>query len=94
MRVSWRPARGSRPVRGAQWIEVFQMPAPAEMETIEAFFKDRGAPDPPADKALLPVLHEYRPLELTSVMFLPLAGRAAVAPRRARSARGGRRCSS
>ncbi len=65
-------------------LGMFEMPSAADMDTIEAFFKDRGAPvfqeaSPLADKSLLPLLGErgYRPVELTSVMFLPLSGRAA-----------------
>src|SRR5712671_5208118 len=60
-------------------LGLFQMPAPADMDKIEAFFRDRGAPvlpevSPLADKSLLVVLGErgYRPVELTSVMCLPL----------------------
>ena len=68
-------------------LGLFQMPAPADMDRLEAFFKDRGAPvmhevSPLADKALLPFLNErgYRPVELSSAMFLPLAGRAGESP--------------
>ena len=60
-------------------LGLFQTPAAADMNRLEAFFKDRGAPvlhevSPLADKSLLVVLGErgYRPVELTSVMFLPL----------------------
>jgi GNAT superfamily N-acetyltransferase len=63
-------------------LGLFQMPTAADMDTLEAFFKDRAAPvlhevSPLADKALLPLLSErgYRPIELTSVMFQPLSGR-------------------
>jgi hypothetical protein len=56
-----------------------QMPADSDMETLEAFFKDRQAQVihgvcPLADKALLSMLNQrgYRPVELTQVMFLPL----------------------
>ncbi len=62
-------------------LGLFQMPAPADMDRIEAFFKERGAPvlhevSPLADKSLLVVLGErgYRSVELTSVMCLPLNG--------------------
>ena len=51
------------------------------LDRIEAFFKDRGAPvfhevSPMADLSLLSLLGErgYRPIELTSVMYRPLAG--------------------
>jgi len=67
-------------------LGLFQMPTTADMDKIEEFFKERGAPvfhevSPLADKALLVVLGErgYRPVELTSVMFLPLDGRVAAA---------------
>jgi GNAT superfamily N-acetyltransferase len=56
------------------------------MDRLESFFKDRQAPvfheiSPLADKALLPMLHErgYKAVELTNVMFLPLAGRVSAA---------------
>jgi len=68
-------------------LGLFQMPTAADMDRLEAFFQDRGAPvfhevSPLADSALLGVLHErgYRPVELTSVLFLPLATRVAHAP--------------
>ena len=64
-------------------LGLFQMPTAADMDRLEAFFKDRGAPvlhevSPLADKALLPVLHErgYRPLELSNVLVLPIGERA------------------
>jgi len=67
-------------------LGLFQMPTAADLDRIEAFFKDRGAPvmhevSPLADKALLPMLHErgYRPLELSSVLFLPIGGEASPA---------------
>jgi len=70
-------------------LGLFAMPAAADMDRIEAFFRDRGAPvlhevSPLADKALLPMLNErrYRPVELTSVMYLRLgAERPAAADR-------------
>jgi GNAT superfamily N-acetyltransferase len=65
-------------------LGLFQMPTAADMDKIEAFFKERGAPvfhevSPLADKALLPMLNErgYRPVELSTAMFLPLAERPA-----------------
>jgi hypothetical protein len=52
------------------------------MDAIEKFFFERGAPanheiSPLADRALLAVLADrgYRPIELSDVMFLPLAHR-------------------
>ena len=60
-------------------LGLFQSPKAADMDRLEAFFKDRGARvlhevSPLADKSLLAVLSErgYRPVELSSVMFLPL----------------------
>ncbi|MFN0167389.1 MAG: GNAT family N-acetyltransferase [Bryobacteraceae bacterium] len=60
-------------------LGLFEMPSAADMGTIEEFFRSRGAPvfhevSPLADKALLELLHSrsYRPVELTSVMYLPL----------------------
>jgi GNAT superfamily N-acetyltransferase len=67
-------------------LGLFQAPTAAEMDRIEAFFKDRGAPvmhevSPLADKALLPMLHErgYRPLELSNVLFLAIGGEPSAA---------------
>jgi len=65
-------------------LGLFAVPTAAEMDRIEEFFRERNAAvfhevSPIADKALLPMLNErgYRPVEFTSVMFLPLEGRAA-----------------
>ncbi len=67
-------------------LGLFQMPTPADIDKLEAFFKERQAPvfheiSPLADKALLPMLNErgYRPVELTNVMFQPLGGRVRAA---------------
>lgn len=68
-------------------LGLFQMPTAADMDKLEAFFKDRGAPvfhevSPLAHKALLPNERGYRPIELSNVMFLPLdEGVSAVAVR-------------
>ena len=63
-------------------LGLFQVPGAADMDRIEGFFLERQAPvfhevSPLADKSLLPMLHErgYCPIELTSVMFLPLGER-------------------
>lgn len=63
-------------------LGMFQMPTVEDMDTLEAFFRDRGTAvfhevSPLADKALLPLLNErgYHPMELTSVMYLPLVER-------------------
>jgi GNAT superfamily N-acetyltransferase len=61
-------------------------PATAEvLASLEAFFKERGAPvlheiSPLAGKSLWPLLHArgYHPVEFSSVMYLPLAGRSPV----------------
>ena len=60
-------------------LGLFQMPTAAEMDRIEAFFRDRGAPvihevSPLTDPAILLLLGErgYHPVELTTVMFLEL----------------------
>jgi len=73
-------------------LGLFAMPAAAEMDRLEAFFKERGAPvfhevSPLADKALLPMLSErgYRPAELTNVMYLRLGAEAGTAADRSGS---------
>jgi GNAT superfamily N-acetyltransferase len=64
-------------------LGIFQLPTDAELGAIEKFFRARGAPvfhevSPLADKGLMPMLIErgYRPCEMSTVMFLPLAERA------------------
>ena len=64
-------------------LGLFQMPTAADMDQLEAFFKDRGASVfhevcPLTDKALLPMLHQrgYQAVELSNVMFLPLGEEA------------------
>ena len=61
-------------------LGVFDEITNAELEKLEAFFKERNAPifhevSPLADASLLPLLNErgYQPIELTSVMFRQLA---------------------
>lgn len=68
-------------------LGLFQMPTQAEMERIEGFFRERGAPvlhevSPLADPALLAMLNArgYLPLELSSVLFLPLNERKSDGP--------------
>jgi len=65
-------------------LGLFQMPMAEDMDRIEEFFRDRHAPilhevSPLADPAVLPLLsgRGYRPVELTTVMFLPIADWAA-----------------
>src|SRR5207302_1661193 len=62
-------------------LGVLQDATPADLERIEAFYRDRGAAvdheiSPLAGVLLLALLSErgYRPIELTSVMFRPLQG--------------------
>jgi GNAT superfamily N-acetyltransferase len=67
-------------------LGLFRMPTAVDMDKLEGFFKDRGAPvfhevSPLADKQLVPLLNErgYRPVELSGVMFLTLDRRATAA---------------
>lgn len=60
-------------------LGLFETITPAGMETIEEFFRQRGAGvfhevSPLADPALLTLLNErgYQPMEFTSVMFRPI----------------------
>jgi hypothetical protein len=62
-------------------LGLFQEVTGAEMDEIESFFSERGAPvfhevSPLADPALLSLLNErgYQPIEFTSVMFRPIEG--------------------
>ena len=57
-------------------------PSPEDLDRIESFFRERQAPvlhevSPMADLALIPLLtgRGYRPIEFTSVMYLPLEPR-------------------
>ena len=61
-------------------LGIFQPASAQDLDTIEAFFRERGAPglhevSPLADADLLPLLIQrgYVPCELSSVMFRPLA---------------------
>jgi GNAT superfamily N-acetyltransferase len=61
-------------------LGLFQATTGAEMDEIENFFRERGAPvfhevSPLADASLWPLLNErgYQPLEFTSVMFRPVS---------------------
>lgn len=60
-------------------LGIFRPASEEDLDTIEAFFRERGAPvfheiSPLADASLLPLLHRrgYAPFELSSVMFRPL----------------------
>lgn len=66
-------------------LGVFDEITNREMERLEAFFEQRGAPvfhevSPLADASLLQLLNErgYQPVELTSVMFQPIENRKTV----------------
>jgi len=63
-------------------LGLFRMPIPGDMDELESYFRQRGAPvfhevSPLAHKALLPVLNQrgYKPVELSNVMVMALAGR-------------------
>ncbi len=69
------------PVTQTFGLGLFQEATSSDLDTIEAFFKERGAPvfheiSPLAHAALFPMLSQrgYRPMEFTSVMFRPLHG--------------------
>jgi hypothetical protein len=60
-------------------LGLFQEPTSADLDALESFFRERGAPvmhevSPLASAALLPLLGErgYQPVELTSVMYRPI----------------------
>jgi len=61
-------------------LGLFELPGRDDIDRIERFFIDRGAPvlhevSPLGDTALVPLLNErgYHPVEFTNVMFLPLS---------------------
>jgi GNAT superfamily N-acetyltransferase len=67
------------PVTQTFGLGLFQAITPSEMETIEGFFRERGAPvfhevSPLADITVLALLNErgYQPMEFTSVMYRPI----------------------
>jgi hypothetical protein len=68
------------PITQSFGLGLFDKVTGAEMERIEAFFSERGAPvchevSPLADPGLLALLNErgYQPMEFTSVMYRPTA---------------------
>lgn len=75
-------------------LGLFQKPADADMDALEAFFEERGAPvmhevSPLGDRSLALMLNQrgYHPIEFSSVMYRPLSTRvrqAAETPVRAR----------
>jgi len=67
------------PITQTFGLGLFEKVTPADMETIEAFFRDRGAPvfhevSPLADSSSLALLTErgYRPFEFTNILFRPI----------------------
>jgi len=60
-------------------LGMFQAPTSADVDELEAFFRERGAPifhevSPLADAAVLPLLigRGYQPFEFTSVLYRPI----------------------
>src|SRR6267378_2866600 len=77
------------PITQTFGLGIFQPVTETDLDRLEAFFRDRGAPvmhevSPLADKSLLPLLNarRYQPVEFTSVMFLPIGGRSTADPSR------------
>ena len=71
------------PVTQTFGLGIFEPTCEADLDKIESFFLERGAPvahevSPLSDRATMPLLcvRGYQPIEFSSVMFLPLAGRA------------------
>jgi GNAT superfamily N-acetyltransferase len=63
-------------------LGLFEIPRDGDMESIEAFYRERGAPafhevSPLADRSMLTLFaaRGYHPVELTSVMLQPLGPR-------------------
>jgi hypothetical protein len=68
------------PITQTFGLGMFQTPASADLDQLEAYFQGRGAPahhevSPLADPALVPLLNGrgYQPFEFTSVMYRPIA---------------------
>lgn len=79
----------SSPATQTFGLGLFDPVTEIELDELEKFFLDRGAPvlhevSPLADKSLFSVLsrRHYEPVEFTSVLYAPLAGRAAPQPDR------------
>jgi len=71
------------PVTQTFGLGMFQAPAAGDLDRLETFFGERGAPShhevsPLADPAVVPLLtgRGYQPFEFTSVMYRPLTDRA------------------
>jgi hypothetical protein len=76
----------SSPVTQTFGLGMWQVPAEGDLDRLEAFFRDRGAPvyhevSPLADPAAVPLLNArgYHPFEFTSVMYRPIAPAAVAA---------------
>jgi GNAT superfamily N-acetyltransferase len=72
------------PVTQSFGLGLFESVGAAELDRLEGFFTERGAPvshevSPLGDPALLPLLTSrgYQPVEFTSMMYRPIAGLAA-----------------
>jgi GNAT superfamily N-acetyltransferase len=91
----WREFAGAQamfdgpesPITQSFGLGLFGMPSEGDMAAIEEFFHSRGAAaihevSPLAPKEMLPLLNGrgYRPVELTDVMYLPLAEEAGEVP--------------
>ena len=75
------------PITQTFGLGMFEEVTDSDLDRLEGFFKDRGAPvmheiSPLAHKSLFTMLTQrgYQPLEFTSVMFLPLNGEIRVDP--------------
>lgn len=77
------------PITQTFGLGIFQPATEPDLNRLEAFFRDRGAPvlhevSPLADKSLWPLLNArgYKPVEFSSVLYLPIGKRLPVAPPR------------
>src|SRR5262245_57351570 len=68
------------PVTQTFGLGIFQMPTDADMDRIETFFSERGAPvfhevSPLTGEAMTALLvrRGYHPVELTSILYRPIA---------------------
>lgn len=79
----------SSPLTQTFGLGVFEKVTHVELERLENFFQERGAPvfhevSPHADLSLPALLHErgYQPIEFTSVMYRPIASNLSLAASR------------
>jgi len=97
LRAEWRDVAGTyalfdgvgSPLTQTFGLGLFSPPTNAQLDELEAFFRDRGAEvfhevSPLADPAVLSVLADrgYRPIELTSIMHMRLTADRPDAARR------------